>query len=156
MIAPYDVFDDPYCYKGTSCLKNRLGLRHPDVLSAFEVEMTALRSEEPAPRLAVLDQPTIVRFTAISFRMSTAGRDRVTRTVRTAKGGRTRFATPENIASEMNRLFRLLSGSLFLEGVEMFGTSFRQQRVFLPNLMQSTHFVKEMAVLNYLSCICLV
>ena len=25
----YDAFDDPYCYKGTTTLKNRLGLRDP-------------------------------------------------------------------------------------------------------------------------------
>ncbi len=47
--ALYGVFDDPYCYKGTACLKNRVGLRDPALLSAFEVEMTALRAEEPLP-----------------------------------------------------------------------------------------------------------
>ena len=116
MIAPYDVFDDPYCYKGTNCLKNRLGLRDPDLLSDFEVEMSALRSEEPLP---------FGRFGPAHYRKvhhhlfqdvyRWAGQYR---TVRTAKGGNP-FCYPENIASEMNRLFRLLSGSLFLEGVDV-------------------------------------
>ena len=45
----YAAFDDPYVYKGTSVLKNKLKTRDADVLSAFEVEMTTLRAEEPLP-----------------------------------------------------------------------------------------------------------
>ena len=32
MSAGYDVFDDPYCYKGTTTLKNKLGLRDQALL----------------------------------------------------------------------------------------------------------------------------
>jgi hypothetical protein len=42
----YDAFDDPYSYKGSDCLKNRLGLLDPDVLQAFELEMSSLRAAE--------------------------------------------------------------------------------------------------------------
>jgi cell filamentation protein len=35
----YDAFDDPYCYKGTGVLRNKAGLRDPDALEAFELEM---------------------------------------------------------------------------------------------------------------------
>lgn len=45
----YDAFDDPYAYKGTTVLKNRLKTRSAATLQAFEVEMTALRAEEPLP-----------------------------------------------------------------------------------------------------------
>jgi cell filamentation protein len=45
----YDAFEDPYSYRGLNCLKNRLGLRDPALLEAFEVEMSTLRAEEPLP-----------------------------------------------------------------------------------------------------------
>jgi cell filamentation protein len=45
----YDAFDDPYCYKGTSVLKNRLGTRDAATLQAFETEIPVLRAEEPLP-----------------------------------------------------------------------------------------------------------
>lgn len=32
----YDVFDDPYCYKGTRVLKNIPGLREADALAEYE------------------------------------------------------------------------------------------------------------------------
>jgi hypothetical protein len=28
----YDAFDDPCCYSGTSVLRNKAGLRHPEEL----------------------------------------------------------------------------------------------------------------------------
>lgn len=34
-IGGYDAFDDPYAYKGTSVLKNRLKTRDAAVLAAF-------------------------------------------------------------------------------------------------------------------------
>ena len=48
-LGGYDPFDDPHSYKGSNCLKNRLGLRDPDVLQAFELEMSSLRAAEPLP-----------------------------------------------------------------------------------------------------------
>jgi hypothetical protein len=47
--ADYDVFDDPYCYKGTSVLKNIPGLRDPAALAAFETISVAQRADEPLP-----------------------------------------------------------------------------------------------------------
>ncbi len=49
-LGGYDAFDDPYSYKGGACLKNRLGLRDPEVLQAFELEMSSLRAAEPLRR----------------------------------------------------------------------------------------------------------
>jgi hypothetical protein len=45
----YDAIDDPYCYRGIDCLKNKLGLRDPVRLEAFELEMSSLRAQEPLP-----------------------------------------------------------------------------------------------------------
>src|SRR5260370_41139265 len=45
----YDAFDDPYCYPGTTVLRNRLDIRDQSELDAFEVEITTLRAEEPLP-----------------------------------------------------------------------------------------------------------
>lgn len=49
MSVGYDAFDDPYCYKGTTTLKNKLGLRDPALLESFELEMTTLRASETLP-----------------------------------------------------------------------------------------------------------
>lgn len=93
-LGGYDAFDDPYSYKGSNCLKNRLGLRDPDVLQAFELEMSSLRAAEPLPT---------GRFGPTHYRRvhwhlfrdvyPWAGRYR---TVRTAKGGNC-FCFPESV-----------------------------------------------------------
>ncbi|MDA9529013.1 Fic/DOC family protein [Bradyrhizobium sp. CCBAU 25338] len=104
-MSGYDVSDDPYCYKGTSVLKNRARLRDAKTLDAFELEMMALRSREPLPE---------GRFTPTHYRSihhhlfqdvyTWAGKYR---TVRTAKGGNW-FCYPEHISSSMNQLFKKL------------------------------------------------
>jgi cell filamentation protein len=106
----YDAFDDPYAYKNTDVLKNTAGLRDAGLLEAFELEMTALRADEPLPS---------GRYVAAHYRAvhrhlfqdvyRWAGRYR---TVRTAKGGNA-FCYPEHIAMQMNHLFeRLQAGPL--------------------------------------------
>lgn len=45
----YETADDPYCYPGTSVLKNRLDLRDQAELAAFEAFITTQRSDEPLP-----------------------------------------------------------------------------------------------------------
>jgi cell filamentation protein len=111
----YDAFYDPYSYKGTNCLKNRLGLRDPDILQAFELEMSTLRGGEALPT---------GRFGPAHFRRvhrhlfgdvyTWAGRYR---TVRTAKGGNW-FCFPEYIASQMDSLFARLQQASFLPGAD--------------------------------------
>jgi cell filamentation protein len=44
-----DEIADPYSYRGSACLKNKLGLRDAEILQAFELEMSALRADEPLP-----------------------------------------------------------------------------------------------------------
>ncbi|MCC8977910.1 Fic/DOC family protein [Bradyrhizobium acaciae] len=105
-MSRYDVFDDPYCYKGTFVLKNRAGLRDAKTLDDFELEMSTLRSLEPLPA---------GRFTPAHYRSihhhlfqdvyTWAGKYR---TVWTFKGGNP-FAYPDHIASSMNQLFKKLA-----------------------------------------------
>jgi cell filamentation protein len=109
----YDAFEDPYCYKGTSVLKNRLGTRDATTLQAFEVEISALRAEEPLPagRLGA------AHYRAVHHHLFQdvypwAGRYR---TVRTSKGGNM-FCYPEHIRAQMERVFRQLKEDDFLRG----------------------------------------
>lgn len=50
-IGGYDAVEgqDPYCYDGTTVLKNLLQIQDPDKLEAFELEMSTLRAAEPLP-----------------------------------------------------------------------------------------------------------
>ncbi|MBZ9603189.1 Fic/DOC family protein [Phyllobacterium chamaecytisi] len=111
----YDAFDDPYSYKGTTTLKNKLGLRDPGLLESFELEMTALRANEPLPE-GRFDARHYCRVHHHLFQdiYTWAGKYR---TVRTAKGGNL-FCFPEHIKSAMDRLFVSLRDSRWLEAEE--------------------------------------
>jgi cell filamentation protein len=102
----YEAFDDPYCYKGTFVLKNRLGIRESTALEAFELEMSSLRADEPLPagKFGVAHYRAIHRHLFKDV-YSWAGRYR---TVRTGKGGNW-FCYPEYISGEMDRLFGRLA-----------------------------------------------
>jgi cell filamentation protein len=112
-LSGYDVFDDPYCYKGTSVLKNRARLREADTLEAFELEMSTLRADEPLPA---------GRFTPAHYKRihhhlfqdvyPWAGKYR---TVRTAKGGNM-FCFPDHITTSMDQLFEKLALAAFKPG----------------------------------------
>ncbi|WP_349253679.1 hypothetical protein [Bradyrhizobium sp. CB82] len=43
----YDAVEVPYCYPGTTVLKNKLNLRKQTELDAFEAEITTQRVKEP-------------------------------------------------------------------------------------------------------------
>lgn len=107
----YDAFDDPYSYKGTDTLKNKLGLRDPELLESFELEMTTLRANEPLPN-GKYDAGHYRRIHHFLFQdvYTWAGKYR---TVRTSKGGNL-FCFPEHIASAMNKLFAPLKGEPYL------------------------------------------
>jgi cell filamentation protein len=107
----YDAFDDPYAYKGTTVLKNRLKTRNAATLQAFEVEMTALRAEEPLPSGTF----STAHYRAVHRHLfqdiyAWAGRYR---TVRTAKDG-SPFCFPEHIPAQMNALFVRLKRDHYL------------------------------------------
>jgi len=103
---------DPYCYVGTTVLKNVPGLRDQDALDRFEAIATAKRAEEPLPagRLDVRHYRAIHRhlFQDV-FRW--AGRFR---TVRIGKAD-SMFCYPENIAAQMDSLFAELKARHILQ-----------------------------------------
>jgi cell filamentation protein len=45
----YDSFDDPYCYSGTSVLRNMLDLQDYAELEAFEHQAASASGEERLP-----------------------------------------------------------------------------------------------------------
>lgn len=107
----YDVFPDPYCYAGTTVLKNIPGLRTAEALEQFETAMTTLRSEEPMP-LGAFDAP---HYRAIHRHLFQdvyrwAGKLRTVRINR----GQSHFCYPENIAHSLADLFGRLAENDFL------------------------------------------
>lgn len=117
--AGYDAFDDPYSYKGTNTLKNKLGLRDPALLESFELEMATLRANEPLPG-GQYDARHYRRVHHHLFQdvYSWAGKYR---TVRTSKGGNI-FCFPEHILATMDHLFAALaeSGALSTDDADRF------------------------------------
>ena len=126
----YDAFDDPYCYKSTQVLKNRLGTRDAATLEAFEVEISALRAEEPLPagRIGATHYRAIHRHLFEDV-YSWAGRYR---TVRTSKSGNM-FCFPEHIPAQMEQLFGKLKQDDLLRGLE-FGAFVSSTAAFLGDL----------------------
>jgi cell filamentation protein len=109
----YDAFDDPYCYKGTSTLKNKAGLKEDPQLEGFELEMTTLRALEPLPagRFGPAHYKAVHRHLFQDV-YRWAGQYR---TVRTSKSGNA-FCFPEHIERSMDALFKRLLKDPFLGG----------------------------------------
>lgn len=109
----YEAFDDPYCYKGTLVLKNKLRSRDAETLEAFELEMSSLRADEPLPhgRFGPAHYRAVHRHLFQDV-YAWAGKYR---TVRTGKAGNW-FCYPDYIGSEMDRLFGRLAANDNLKG----------------------------------------
>ncbi|MBC7476529.1 MAG: Fic family protein [Pseudorhodobacter sp.] len=110
----YDAVEDPYCYEGTTVLKNRLDLRSQRELSEFETEIVASRSEEALPD-GTLDYQHYKSIHHHLFQdvYEWAGQER---TVRISKGGNM-FCFPENIVAEATKLFEFLRRARFFTGL---------------------------------------
>ncbi len=108
----YDAVSDPYCYPGTTVLKNLPGLRDQRALDGFETAITAQRADEPLPagRLSVRHYCAVHRHLFQDV-YAWAGRFR---TVRIAKEG-SAFCYPEHIGPQMARLFASLRRQDFLK-----------------------------------------
>jgi cell filamentation protein len=108
----YEAVADPYCYSGTTVLKNVPGLRDQAALEAFEAISTAQRADEPLPggRLSISDY-CAVHHHLFQDVYSWAGKYR---TVRLSKGG-SAFCYPKHIAAEMRGLFARLKTARFFE-----------------------------------------
>ncbi len=110
----YDAAPDPYCYGGSTVLRNILGIRDQAALDAFEAVSTAQRAEEPLPdgQLSVRHYKALHRHLFQDV-YPWAGKFR---TVRIGKEG-SAFCYPENIAREMARLFASLGEQRWLGGL---------------------------------------
>jgi len=111
----YDATDDPYCYEGTSVLKNRLDLRTQAELEEFETAIASQRAEEALPD-GNLDQQ---HYCALHHHLYQDVYDWAgeVRTVRTAKGGNP-FCYPENITAQLAKLFRELVAANHFRGLD--------------------------------------
>lgn len=134
----YDAVEDPYCYPGTTVLRNRAGLRDQAALDAFELDMTTQRASEPLPRgrLGVRHYLAVHRH-LFGDVYSWAGRRR---TVRISKDG-SAFAYPENIDREMARLFGWLRERGHLRGLPAAG--FRRDAAHFLAELNAIHPFRE-------------
>lgn len=98
----YDAVADPYCYPGTTVLKNIPGLHTQATLDTFETASTTQRADEPLP----YGRLSVTHYRALHHHLfqdvyAWAGKFR---TVRISKDG-SAFCYPENIQREMSALF---------------------------------------------------
>ena len=110
----YDAVIDSYCYEGTTVLKNIPDIRDQATLVAFEVAMTAQRSDEPLPS-GELDATHYYAIHRHLFQDVYEWAGEI-RTVRISKGG-SAFCYPEYIEQEMQTLFDGLKSQNYLQGL---------------------------------------
>jgi cell filamentation protein len=126
----YDEIDDPYCYPGTSVLKNIPGFDNQAALDAFEAASTMQRADEalPSGRLTPAHYRSIHRHLFQDV-YEWAGRFR---TVRLSKG-KSAFCYPEHIEREVKKLFSRMKSRLFFRGLSA-GQFAREAAEFLSEL----------------------
>jgi cell filamentation protein len=130
----YAAPDDPYCYSGTTVLKNLADLRTQPELDAFEAAMVTQRLDEPLPsgRLGY------AHYRAVHHHLfgdvyDWAGRIRIVRIIK----GASIFCYPEHIEGEMRRLFSGLRELNFLRDTDM--------QIFSAN---AAHFLSELNAIH--------
>ena len=110
----YTAETDPQCYRGTTVLKNKLGLRTQDELDEYELAVFLTRADEPWPT-GNLDYRHYKSLHKHLFQdvYNWAGKPR---TIRIGKGGNW-FCYPEFINSEMDRIFQELNNENYFIGL---------------------------------------
>src|SRR5580692_4284137 len=110
----HDSAHDPYCYLGTTILKNIANIRDQAALDAFGASSAVRRAAEVLPegRMGVAQYRAIHRHLFQDV-YTWAGRFR---TVRIGKDGKA-FCRPENIDREMKALFAELRSRWFFGGL---------------------------------------
>jgi len=109
----YGDGQDPYCYPGTSVLKNRFDLRNDEDLREVELYISAKASEQlefQSPPYS-LDNLKVIHRTLFSDLYSWAGK---IRTVKISKGG-TQFCVPERIEPEASKIFAFMASASWFE-----------------------------------------
>lgn len=101
----YRAFNDPYCYDGSTVLKNKLNIRDQGKFDVAERQFTSLRFDEPLPKGAF----NVSHFCAIHHHLfqDMFGWAGQFRTVRISRSN-SMFCYPEFITSEMESLFTQL------------------------------------------------
>lgn len=130
----YEVQDDTYCYPGIPILKNKLELKNAAELAAFEAEITDQRAAEPFPDGSF----DYTHYKAIHHHLfqdvyEWAGKPR---SVRISKGGNP-FCYPENIDSQMEKLFGWLASKDYLRNLD--------KKAFAE---QAAHFLAELNAIH--------
>jgi cell filamentation protein len=143
----YEAVDDPYCYPGTTVLKNKLGLKKQSDLDKFEAEISLERSSVPLPS----GKLTYPHYCAIHRHLfqdvyTWAGKPR---TVRIFKGG-SMFCYPESIDREMKKLFKHLVDAKYFRGLSPRKFA-REAAHFLAELNAIHRSVKATAAVSSVS-----
>lgn len=116
MVDKYGTDQDPYCYPGTTVLRNRLGLTTDHALNDAERALSEIAASEiefvPPP----YDLPHLQRIHRQLFGdlYEWAGE---LRTLDISKGG-THFCHVTRVEPEANKIFRSLAQANWLEGLE--------------------------------------
>jgi cell filamentation protein len=108
------VTGDPYCWPGTDCLRNLLGIRDPAELARVEQEIVGYRSSELAFLPGAFDTEHLLRFHHALFRdvYDWAGQ---IRTVDIAKG--IPFCRHQFLPDQLDALFDNLADDTYLTGL---------------------------------------
>src|SRR4051812_25284860 len=130
----YDAIEDPYNYKNSTVLVNKLDLRDQAELDAFEAEISSARAAEPLPG-GSLD---FTHYKAVHHHLfqdvyEWAGQ---VRTVRISKGGNP-FCYPENIEGQAKQLFDDLRLFNYLQDLD--APAFSEK---------ATHFLAELNAIH--------
>jgi cell filamentation protein len=130
----YEATEDPYCYPGTTVLKNRLDLRTQAELDEFEAFITTQRADEPLAA-GLFDE---THYRAVHRHLFADVYDWAGefRSVRIAKGD-SMFCYPENIGREMERLFASLQQERCLRDLD--GPTFAER---------AAHFLAELNAIH--------
>jgi cell filamentation protein len=137
----YKAGDDPYCYPGTTVLKNRLHLRRQEELDRFEAFISTQRADEPFPT-GNLDFRHYCAIHRHLFQDVYAWAGRI-RTVRMSKGTST-FCYPEHIERELRRVFSDLRADGYFRQLDA-ATFAGKAAHLLAELNEFTLFVRETA-----------
>jgi cell filamentation protein len=137
-VTTYDAVEDPYCYPGTTILKNLRNLKTQSALTRFETVITAQRFDEPLPggRLS----PT--HFCAVHRHLfqdvyTWAGRYR---TVRISRQG-SMFCYPEHIDAQIKRLFTQLRNDEYLRDLSK--EKFAQKATLFLSDLNAIHAFRD-------------
>lgn len=134
----YDAIEDPYTYKNSTVLINKLDLRNQTELDAFEAEISSARAEEALPD-GLMD---FAHYKAIHHHLfqdvyEWAGQ---ARTVRIAKAGNP-FCFPENIESQARKLFGELREADYLRHLD--AQTFAQKAAHFLAELNAIHTFRE-------------